>query len=273
MVTQPLHWIELDSVESTNTWLSDLCKSAVALQPIAVYAKAQTAGRGRNGRAWLSQSDSSLCMSVAVPLLHAPAPRSTVAVGVSVANFLKSVGLHGVQLKWPNDLLLQGKKLGGILCESVFASNPAYQPVTDTCAHECYSTVGGRQAQTRSAWLVAGIGLNVKPVPCADALGGAGSIALDSGLPPSVLCSLPALGRALAEILVADIRADNFAQVRHQFHGLDAWFNQEVCFESAQGMVCGVGMGLSETGGYLVDTPQGLHVVEYGEVSLRRRCG
>lgn len=86
-----------------------------------VTTDTQTAGRGRRGRQWLSPPGQGLCVS----LLLRPGPRPEasrfgalgLAVGVGLREGLPPLR-HAVELKWPNDLLVQGRKLGGILCEA-----------------------------------------------------------------------------------------------------------------------------------------------------------
>jgi len=103
----------LEEIDSTNTELMRRARAA-ALDPVLLVAERQTAGRGRLGRGWHSQAGQSLTFSLGLSL----APRSwsglSLVVGLSLAEQLHA----DVRLKWPNDLWLMGRKLGGILVET-----------------------------------------------------------------------------------------------------------------------------------------------------------
>ena len=102
-------------LDSTNRLAADLA-SAGAPDGVVVGADHQTAGRGRRGRTWDSRPGASLLVSV----ILRPAPALvTLAAGVAAAEACEAVAGVVVGLKWPNDLLLDGAKLGGILSERV----------------------------------------------------------------------------------------------------------------------------------------------------------
>lgn len=84
-----------------------------------VVADAQTGGRGRRGRAWHSPPGAGLWVSVVLrPRIGVEAaPLLAVAAGVAARDALAATGVPGVTLKWPNDLLLAGRKMGGVLAE------------------------------------------------------------------------------------------------------------------------------------------------------------
>ncbi len=119
---QTAQWIghplyAFDTLDSTNTHLWQLLKDGA--QPgTAVLALQQQAGRGQWGRTWMSPTGG-LYLSIAIAP-HIPADESaqlTICSALGVAQILRSHNIP-VDLKWPNDLLLQGKKLGGILTET-----------------------------------------------------------------------------------------------------------------------------------------------------------
>lgn len=120
----------LDSVGSTNTWLGERTPPGVGAAE-AILALHQTAGRGRAGRTWQAPRGSGLCLSVSWTFEHMPEHASalTLALGVSAARALESLGLGEALLKWPNDLVWQDRKLGGILVESLVAPNGVFQVV------------------------------------------------------------------------------------------------------------------------------------------------
>lgn len=145
------HWRELwgvpllevhDRIGSTNDRALEF--AARGTPPFGVViALEQTSGRGRRGAPWHSPPGSGLWMSVLLPGGAHPAPHLPLLVGLAVAEAIEgeeagaagSAKTRRIGIKWPNDLLLGGKKLGGILCES------------------------------GSGGVVAGIGLNVRDPP------------------------------------------------------------------------------------------------------------
>jgi BirA family biotin operon repressor/biotin-[acetyl-CoA-carboxylase] ligase len=85
-----------------------------------VIAERQTAGRGRRGRAWISAPGDSLTFSLLWRFAPGTAPAGlSLAVGLAVARGIAKLGAGDTVLKWPNDLLRDGRKLGGILVELV----------------------------------------------------------------------------------------------------------------------------------------------------------
>jgi BirA family transcriptional regulator, biotin operon repressor / biotin---[acetyl-CoA-carboxylase] ligase len=105
-------------IASTNDRAAAWAKAG-APHGALVTADAQTQGRGRRGRAWHSPAAENLCASLVVR--PGPVGPALGAIGLAVAVGLRE-GLprleEGVALKWPNDLVVAGRKLGGILCES-----------------------------------------------------------------------------------------------------------------------------------------------------------
>lgn len=97
---------------STNDLAQDLPAG------VAVVAGSQTAGRGQYGRAWDAPPGSSLLMSVACGPLRLPAAVLTAWATVAVAEAIQSLSGLRARVKWPNDLLVDGRKLSGILVES-----------------------------------------------------------------------------------------------------------------------------------------------------------
>lgn len=136
------------SVTSTNDVLRE--RAAGGAPPFSVaVADEQVAGRGRSGRRWSSPPGAGLWMSV---LLRRPAggdaPLLTLAVGVAVAEALEGVvGRGAPAMEWPNDILLGGRKVCGILCEGVAGAD------------------AGAEAGGGGAGVVAGIGVNLRQGP------------------------------------------------------------------------------------------------------------
>lgn len=131
--------IKLASVGSTNRYARDLAEAG-ELGPLWVASERQTAGRGRLERAWISQPGN-LFASALYPSLptHVPPSALSFAAALCVADTVAAfAGKRDVQVKWPNDVLLQGRKVAGILLENLGSTvicgigiNIAHSPETD----------------------------------------------------------------------------------------------------------------------------------------------
>lgn len=109
----------LPACDSTNAVLLARAESGAGSGSVVV-AEAQTAGRGRRGRSWLSAPGDSLTFSLLWRFTPGTVPTGlSLAVGLAVARALAKVSSCETALKWPNDLLKEGKKLAGILVELV----------------------------------------------------------------------------------------------------------------------------------------------------------
>ena len=111
-----IHWAE--TVDSTNTWARHLARAG-ALEGTVAIAEGQTAGRGRLGRRWFSPPGVNVYMSVVLrpPLPPARAPQLTLVAGSAVAATIAAIAGVRPALKWPNDVLLAGAKVAGLLTE------------------------------------------------------------------------------------------------------------------------------------------------------------
>ena len=107
-----------DKLDSTNTKVRELALSG-AESGTVVVADVQTAGKGRRGRSWESPAGTNIYMSILLKpnLEPVKAPMVTLVMAYSVAKVLKGIGFDNIQIKWPNDLILSGKKVCGILTE------------------------------------------------------------------------------------------------------------------------------------------------------------
>lgn len=114
---QNLPLIIFDSIDSTNNYLLGLIKSD-APSGTACFAEQQTAGRGRRGREWVSPPGSNIYCSL---LWRFPSldhlSGLNIAVAAMIAEVLAKSGVSGIQLKWPNDVLREQRKLAGVLLE------------------------------------------------------------------------------------------------------------------------------------------------------------
>ncbi|MGI9022171.1 MAG: biotin--[acetyl-CoA-carboxylase] ligase [Acidimicrobiales bacterium] len=134
-------------VDSTNRVALDLARSG-APEGVVVVADHQTAGRCRRGRTWEAPPGSSLMVSVVLHLLDSEPELAPMAGALAAADACADVAGFAPDLKWPNDLVVDGRKLGGVLAERVPAGE------------------GGPEA------IVLGLGLNVSwPGPLPASLG------------------------------------------------------------------------------------------------------
>lgn len=223
----------LPQIDSTSSELMRRVRAGHS-EPTLLVAEQQTAGRGRLGRDWHSQVGDSLTFSLALPLAPVDWSGLSLAVGVSVVQSLHP----DLQLKWPNDVWLQGRKLGGILIE----------------------TAG--QGDQRVA--VVGIGLNIAPRESAGL-----------STPPAWLQEvLPGVdaGAALLRIaapLVQALKAfelAGFAPFQPQFAQRDLLLDRAVTLSNG---TVGMARGVDAMGGLQVQTPDGMQTVTSAEVSVR----
>ena len=107
------------AIGSTNTYLMRQRAPEPGMLRVAVTAN-QTAGRGRHGKTWQSPPGSGLALSLAYTFAAQPGnlPALTLVIGNAAIDALEDLGIGGVQLKWPNDLIAGNAKLGGILTEA-----------------------------------------------------------------------------------------------------------------------------------------------------------
>ena len=141
-----LEVVVLDSVDSTNIWSLQQCRAGKTL-PFACFAEEQTSGRGRRGKQWLMQADNNIAMSLSWPfvLSHQQMQLLPLSISMAIVDTLENLKLGDVQVKWPNDVYVRGRKIAGILIET----QPVKKNQIDT---------GG--ADTNHVAAVIGIGLN-----------------------------------------------------------------------------------------------------------------
>jgi BirA family biotin operon repressor/biotin-[acetyl-CoA-carboxylase] ligase len=108
-----------ESLDSTNTYLLAAAKNGAKSGSICL-AENQTHGRGRQGKHWFAAEGGSICCSLLWRFNDArPLTGLSIAVAIMIATALRKYGIqNGITLKWPNDVLFDGKKLAGILLES-----------------------------------------------------------------------------------------------------------------------------------------------------------
>ena len=206
-------------------------------QPCLLVAEHQTLGRGRMGRHWHAAPGASLTFSLALPLEPADWSGLSLAVGVALAEALDTAPAPRIGLKWPNDLWLDERKLGGILIETV--------------------SVGRRRMA------VIGIGLNVLPMEVVGLSSGYASL---SELDPAA--TAPRVLHAVALPLVQALRRferEGFAAFRERYARRDVLRARHV----RSGPIEGVAQGVTESGALQVQTAAGLQLITSSEVSVR----
>lgn len=209
----------------------------------AVRADRQSAGRGRQGRSWWSPPGSGLYFSV---LLIAPNGRSldpslALVAGTAAAAAIDDRASVEVRLKWPNDLILRGRKLGGILCE------------------------------TRGATTVVGVGINVEaPVGGWPQELAASAIALGE-----VADAVPSRDELFVGILGAleprfvRFLESGFGAVRQEWIARDALQRQRFRYMGPDGTESwGVTRGIDSSGGLMISGPDGERTIYAGEVHI-----
>ncbi|MBA3453754.1 MAG: biotin--[acetyl-CoA-carboxylase] ligase [Deltaproteobacteria bacterium] len=112
------HRIDLEDCSSTNDEAARLARAG-ARHGTVVIAKTQSAGRGRDGRTWASPPGLGLYLSAVIrsPLPLVEVPPMTLAIGIGLCDAIRATGVQA-SLKWPNDALVDGKKLAGVLVEA-----------------------------------------------------------------------------------------------------------------------------------------------------------
>jgi BirA family transcriptional regulator, biotin operon repressor / biotin---[acetyl-CoA-carboxylase] ligase len=118
--------LKLDAVDSTNTYASTLLKSQKPTEGLIIQAFHQTSGRGQMGTNWHSPSGESLTFSVILTPTFLKADQQfylNMAVSLGVFEYLTTKGIADGLIKWPNDIIVQRKKLAGILIENSLLGN------------------------------------------------------------------------------------------------------------------------------------------------------
>jgi biotin-(acetyl-CoA carboxylase) ligase/biotin operon repressor/REP element-mobilizing transposase RayT len=133
-----------EETASTNDVVEHLAKSG-AREGLVVFAESQTRGRGRRGRAWMSPRGKGLWFSVLLrpTLPPAAASRITVAASVAVARAIRQNCGVDARIKWPNDVIVNGKKLAGILVEAKLSTPPRHGSVIDSMEESPNESCGG----------------------------------------------------------------------------------------------------------------------------------
>lgn len=214
-------------------------------------AERQSSGRGRRGRTWVSPFARNIYVSVAAQFSGGAASLEglSLAVGVAVARALQACAIQSVQLKWPNDVLYKGSKLGGILLEMI-----------GDAAGNCQ--------------VVVGVGLNVAmpastATPIDQEWTDVAHISSALEIPcPSRNTILAALLNELLPLLNS-FEQQGFAAWQEPWQALDAHAGKSVVLSSGDQQRAGIARGVNERGALQLETTLGIESVFGGEISMR----
>jgi BirA family biotin operon repressor/biotin-[acetyl-CoA-carboxylase] ligase len=238
------------SIGSTNTALLERAGPRNGASE-ALLAEYQTAGRGRRGRAWLAPPGGAICLSLSWTFREVPPDLGALGlvIGVCALRALTELGMTGARLKWPNDLLLGERKLGGVLIDL-------------------------RAESAGPAYVVIGIGLNV-------ALGEEvlRKIAA-AGLPATDLASgglsAPSRNRVAAGLISACVlglvafEREGLKPFIEEWRSADALRGRPVDVKAVEGTTSrGLARGIDVHGALMVETPDGVRRFISGDVTVR----
>ena len=235
------HVVRLVSISSTQTVAFELAEQGAA-DGTAVVAVTQTAGRVRRGRVWHDVPGDSLLVSIIVrPRLRAPdLPKLSFAAAIAVAEAIGATTGLAPRLKWPNDVLVNGRKLAGILLESRIVVEPI---------------------------VVAGVGINLRQRRFPDALAGiATSVDLEGGRPVGPEELLEAVLHAFDRWRTT-LENAGFAPLRARWLDLADTIGREVTV----GDDAGIAVDLAADGALVLKQAHGFRQVVAGEVTGSRR--
>jgi BirA family biotin operon repressor/biotin-[acetyl-CoA-carboxylase] ligase len=240
-----IHWLE--STASTNDVAARLAESGVE-EGTTVVAEAQTRGRGRHGRVWFSPPGAGLYVSVIVRPAAGmagggnPASLLTLASGVAIAEAVRAVTGVPAGIKWPNDVMIGGRKLAGILAEAA---------------------VQGGALQ----FVVVGFGVNLQPAAYPPELASrATSIEAETSRPADRALVLAEILAAMGD-RYADLRVGRFDAILSAWRHLAASLpGAHVEWDSPSGVVRGRAQDIDRDGALLVKVDGRIERVVAGEI-------
>jgi BirA family biotin operon repressor/biotin-[acetyl-CoA-carboxylase] ligase len=244
------------TINSTNTYARELAERN-SVSGSVILAEQQTAGRGRRGKSWISPFAANIYLSIVWDFEQGAQALEglSLAVGVAVKRALTAYGLEAVKLKWPNDIYVEQKKLGGILLEMI----------GDPAGH---------------CTVVVGVGLNVSmPAFQAKVIDQAWTDvntelqALQSGAAGAQIPSRNKLAAGLiSEILplLNTFQGLGFGAYRDEWQAADAFYDQPAVISTPKQSIAGVVKGVDTNGALRLELDGGrIESFIGGELSLR----
>lgn len=234
------------SIDSTNQYLMQ--KAQQLTPPWLVLAEHQRAGRGRRGRTWQSPLAGNLYLSLLWRFHQVSANFASLSlvVGILVCRVLHEHGVMQLELKWPNDVLCQGKKLCGILIEMRGETQGPYDVVIGVGMNFAMPEPSSRQIE--QPW----IALN------------------------SVMTQMPSRNALVAQLTEAMLDAlpqfetEGLSPFLDAWQSLDAYRDAPVSLQLGDRKVTGIARGIDEQGALLVEHDGKLQRYYSGEISLRK---
>lgn len=245
----PFGW-SLYWVETTPSTMDEVRQKALegAEEGLVILAEEQTAGRGRRGRTWWGARGKSLLFSLLLRPQWSPNQIGLLCgtSGIAVAEVLSSYTSVPVQTKWPNDLTLEGRKLGGILIEG---SLPA----------------------SSLEWAVVGIGLNWKTAPDdfpPEIRDQAISLSDKAKVLPDRLHLLKQILEKIHNYYL--IVKDRPELILRRWRDKEVTLGKEIWVQWEEGRrEQGIALDITDQGGLMWKGPRGLETLLWGEVTLR----
>lgn len=235
--------------DSTNIQAKKLAEQG-AVHGSVVVAEAQTAGRGRHGRVWDSPAGKNLYFTLLLRPEFAPDKASMLTLVMALAvlkGMEKAIGKPGeIGIKWPNDLIINGKKICGILTEM-------------TLAHSSIESV------------IIGVGINLEKQEFAPELADkATSIEAEWGIAPCKENLLAEIMSAFEEYYETFIQTCDLRELQEEYNACLVNCGREVCVLDPKGEFRGIARGINSVGELLVELADGVITPIYaGEVSVR----
>ncbi|MCI8274313.1 MAG: biotin--[acetyl-CoA-carboxylase] ligase [Lachnospiraceae bacterium] len=236
----------LPKTDSTNNEAKRLAEAG-ASHGTLVVAEFQEAGKGRRGRSWTSQSGTGIWMTILLKPKFPPSQASmlTLVAAMAVADGIEAVTGLAAGIKWPNDIVLAGKKVCGILTE--MSAEPDY------INH-----------------VVVGIGINVNIREFPEELRErATSLILEQGKPVSRAAVIAAVWKAFEKYYDSFIKTADLSFLREEYGARLLNKGEVVCVLDPKGSWEGIAGGIDENGRLLVETEKQVRTVDSGEVSVR----
>ncbi len=257
------------SIDSTNNRALELAGLG-AQHGVIVVADQQTAGRGRSGRTWLSPAGTGIYMSFLLrpKVAAANLPIMTLLSGVAVAQAIQgSLGIK-IGLKWVNDLIVQDKKVGGILAE--YQRRPQ-----ETKDHSTARAAGDA--------LVIGIGLNLRkpdlelPVELKNKIGFLESHLPTDQIPIDGNKLVAAIANELESVLdqaqLADRQLDGALSILDRWRAYSITLGEEIIAIIGDKQIQGQALDITNSGELIVKTISGNITLPAGEVTIRKPDG